>query len=719
MYKVVLIITVVLLSNTWCLGQREFWGTSANGGEFGNGFIFKTDSIGDSLQIVHSFSSAVDGENIGALLLASNHRLYGLAASGGTGATNVFTGGTFFEYDLSTNVFKVLEHFGLNNANLPGVYLPRGDGLPGLTEVSPGILWGLMRQGQYVFSYNIATGIFTQPFVVPTFQGGATNSTQQNYLNQAFIKGPDGLFYVSTATNSSCPTASPSMGSIIRVNPANNALAIRHRSACTIGEGYIYKGFLAQRSSKFYGATLYGGANNKGVIFEYDPVANTYTKRHEFSGSVYEYDPTALVFGANGKLYGTSHGGGIPEPNLGLNAGGGTLFELDLSTNSFAKKHDFTFTGQSIEDMGIFPSGLISASNGKLYGATQFGVFEYDPTTEMIRKAGRFGGLGFAPSLLEVCRKPFYGIPTNTIQSVCKDSILAIDLGSSNTVAASWTHDGIVDNTRTKPVLTFDAFSAEHAGTWICTLSNACGVTVTTPIQLQVEETARPVVMADGPLDICDGQVVTLSAPEGHTSYKWSNGETSGAITVVESGEYSVTVTDQCESQPSASHAVVVHNLPLPPTAIEVMNANTLKVIGESDEYVWMLDGESLSTTTAELLVTESGEYTVYAINEAGCQSMDFASLIYNIASAEGDTNNAWKIYPVPTSDMINIQVNEPVYGSAVIKILDARAVTLIEKNVTIGAAGFILNVESLPSGLYQLIISHKSTIVSKRIIVH
>lgn len=107
-----------IISVTAVFGQKEFWGTSSQGGTNNNGFIFKTDSIGDHLEIVHQFKSAIDGENISALLLASNNKLYGMAASGGVNATGVFNGGTFFEYDLATNQFKVLQHFG------PGVSFP-------------------------------------------------------------------------------------------------------------------------------------------------------------------------------------------------------------------------------------------------------------------------------------------------------------------------------------------------------------------------------------------------------------------------------------------------------------------------------------------------------------------------------------------------------------------------------------------------------------------
>src|SRR6478609_1612548 len=96
-----------LLSFISVTAQKQFWGTVSTGGQYGNGFIFRTDSIGDNLEIAHHFQSAVDGENIGALLLASNNKLYGMAGAGGQKALDVFSGGTLFEYDLTTNIFTV------------------------------------------------------------------------------------------------------------------------------------------------------------------------------------------------------------------------------------------------------------------------------------------------------------------------------------------------------------------------------------------------------------------------------------------------------------------------------------------------------------------------------------------------------------------------------------------------------------------------------------
>lgn len=790
MYKITLALSFFFVALSVAHGQKQFWGTASQGGLYGNGFIFKTDSIGDNLVIVHHFQSAVDGENIGALLYASNNKLYGLAASGGQGAANVFLGGTFFEYDLATDVFRVIQHFGLSNTALGNVYLPKGEGAPGLTEVSPGVIFGLMRQGNYVFSYNVSTGVFSQPFSLPTYQGGQTNSTLQNQLNQALYKAADGLLYATTQTNSSCPIPNPNMGSIIRVNPANNTIAVRHKANCLIDYGYMYNGFFAEANGKLYSTTLYGGANNKGVIFEYDPAANTYTKRHDFNGSVSNYEVTSLVRAKNGKLYGTANGGGIPEPGAGLPLGGGVLFEYDLGTSTFTKKHDFTLTGQSIYDLGVFPSGLINSTNGKLYGATQYGVFEYNPLTEEIRTAGRFVGNGFAPSFVQVCRKPAYTAPATTTYSLCDGAAFTLDLASTNATTVVWKHNNIVDPTRTTPTLSFTTFTLADAGTWVCTLTNACGdtavpaitlgagnpsqpiitasgpltlcagetITLSAPVgfngyawstgattrEIVVSETgsytvtvnngcdsppseattvtvrplpATPSIIADGPLVFCPGETVTLRAPEGFNSYTWSTGGTTREIVVDESGNYTVTVNDGCESPVSTATVVTVYDAVPSPTSIEALSHDKLKVTGTSDLYEWTLNDVLLDAQTSTIQVTQSGIYKARSLSPQGCLSPDYVSYSFVVTAVEARADNAVVVYPNPSKGILNVSITNSLHGYGKLSVFSATGEVVLEQGVDFTEKQHTIHLENFPPGVYHLMIQEGENIIVKKVV--
>ena len=645
MRKTLLIVFFLLFFVSFTYAQLQFWGSTSSGGENGNGFIFRTDSIGDNLEIIHHFKSSLDGENISALLLASNNKLYGLAGSGGLNATGVFNGGTFFEYDLYTDQFRVIQHFGPSNTALPNVYLPRAEGQPVLTEVSPGLIYGLMRQGEYVFSYNVATGAMGQPFALPLYQGGAANGTLRNKLYSTFLKAADGFLYASASTNSSCPIPNPYGGSIVKVNPNNNAITIPHKSSCQIEFGYSYNGNLTEVNGKLYGTTLYGGLYNKGVIYEYVPATNTYSKVHDFNGGVYNYQPTSLVRAKNGKLYGTAHGGGIPETNLP--SGGGVLYEFDITTNTFAKKYDFLLGVSWLGDVGVFPGGLVSSSNGKVYGVTQFGVFEYNTMTNDLRMAGRFWNLGYAPSLVQVCRKPVYQYQSMATYEICKDASFTLDMVSANAISATWKHNNIVDPLKTTTALSFTAFTAADAGTWVCTLTNECGTTTAQTFTLILSEPDQPAIATGGPIIFCSGETVTLSAPQGFAGYAWSNGATSREIVVSESGDYRVSVNNGCESPLSEAITITVHELPATPTGIEAPTLHTLKALGDVDQYEWILNDIVLDIQTSVIPVTESGMYKVRSISSEGCRSAGYVSLQFQLCSNPGYQAPAANTYAI------------------------------------------------------------------------
>lgn len=129
---------------------------------------------------------------------------------------------------------------------------------------------------------------------------------------------------------------------------------------------------LTLANGKLYGVTSEGGANNKGVLFEFDPNTLVYTKKFDFD-SLSGYAPGAgLTLAANGKLYGLTPRGGI--------YGYGTLYEFNPATGNYSRKVDFDGTTN-----GWRPENEMTlAANNKLYGWHELGwgaIFEYDPAT--------------------------------------------------------------------------------------------------------------------------------------------------------------------------------------------------------------------------------------------------------------------------------------------------------------------------------------------------
>ncbi len=101
-----------------------------------------------------------------------------------------------------------------------------------------------------------------------------------------------------------------------------------------------------------------------------------------------------------------------------------------------------------------------------------------------------------------------------------------------------------------------DAISADTAGTYSVTVTDANGCTDATAVNLTVNP--LPVVAIAGDLTLCPGESTTLSA-SGGLSYLWSTTETSMSITVSAAGDYSVVATDanSCTAAETATVTVV------------------------------------------------------------------------------------------------------------------------------------------------------------------
>lgn len=156
-----------------------------------------------------------------------------------------------------------------------------------------------------------------------------------------------------------------------------------------------------------------------------------------------------------------------------------------------------------------------------------------------------------------------------------------------------------------------------------------CASLASNEITVNVHMLFVPVITANGPVDLCQGESVVLSAPAGYASYLWNSGQTTQSITVTSSGVYNVVVTDAfgCSSLPSANVTVTVNLIPATPviTASGPLNfcagdSVTLSAPAGFATYLWS-NGE----TTQSILVTSSGVFTVTVGSIEGCTSLPSA----------------------------------------------------------------------------------------------
>lgn len=137
-----------------------------------------------------------------------------------------------------------------------------------------------------------------------------------------------------------------------------------------------------------------------------------------------------------------------------------------------------------------------------------------------------------------------------------------------------------------------------------------------------------PSISANGPITFCQGGSVVLTASGGST-YLWSNGATTASITVATSGTYSVIATNAAGCKGTSAATIVTVN-PNPTATISAngplifcQGGSVVLTASLGSGYLW-----STGTTTQNITVSTSGNYTVAVTNANACQSTSAATLV-------------------------------------------------------------------------------------------
>ena len=166
------------------------------------------------------------------------------------------------------------------------------------------------------------------------------------------------------------------------------------------------------------------------------------------------------------------------------------------------------------------------------------------------------------------------------------------------------------------------------AGTYTVTIIDQNGCILFYSTTLTEADEFEPTITPGGPTTFCDGDNVVLTATAG-ASYIWSNGDTTQAITVTNSGTYSVTVTTAEGCVGTTGNVQVTVN-PLPVPVISVVGPSefcegesTTLTTGSFNSYLW-----STGATTQSIVVATGGNYTVTVTDGNGCVGTSAAQAI-------------------------------------------------------------------------------------------
>lgn len=343
----------------------NFYGTTAQGGTNNMGTIFRLSPDGVFTRML-SFNGTNGSGPQSGLTLCPDGNLYGATTGGGSFSSF----GTVYRFSTNGQL-KTIASFDGTNSGLG----PRGP----LIMDTNGVLFGATSQ----FGPGLRGTVFrlTTNGVLTTLV--SFTNTNGFAPNDGLVLGPDGNFYGTTASG-----GVGNLGTVIRITPAG-LLTTLFSFNNTNGANPI-GGVVFGPDGLLYGTTGFGGTNfGFGTIFKITTNGNL-TTLYTFQGTNGEEPSFRMIFGNDGKLYGTTSFGG-DLANSPSSVGSGSVFSI--TTNGVFTTL-FLFHGTN----GSNPAAsLTMGSDGNLYGTTGQGGLGGGGTIFRVVLTPQFAGIAQLP----------------------------------------------------------------------------------------------------------------------------------------------------------------------------------------------------------------------------------------------------------------------------------------------------------------------------------
>ena len=242
---------------------------------------------------------------------------------------------------------------------------------------------------------------------------------------------------------------------------------------------------------------------------------------------------------------------------------------------------------------------------------------------------------GISSNQIRFHRNTSAQVDTEAPTAICKNAVLALDPSGVATLTPEMIDNGSSDACGLDNIaVSKSTFTCNEIGDHnveLIVTDNAGNVSTCTAV-VTVTPAAITVI---GQSTVCQGETINLSTNTGD-SYQWKKdgidipGATSQNLTVTETGDYSVTVTNAlgCSGTSDAVTATVNENPtvdvnPSPNAYLCGPNSEAVLTATESAIYQWKLNGTNISGATQQsYTATAIGNYSVEVIDLFGCSAV-------------------------------------------------------------------------------------------------
>lgn len=727
-----------------------------HGGDEYNGVLFQWDPT------TNTYLKKVDlhvhkGYDPVLNLVHKNGKFYGVTSDpSGKGK------GVLFEWDQSNNSLTEKINFSTVNGRIPSRN-PDDIAVDGAFPLSTpvekdGKFYGITAMGGtnnsgVIYEWDPATNIYTKRIDLSAPGNGPLPTVETSTIAGMVLY--NNRFYGTLPDH-----GTSGQGELFEWDPTTNAYTKKIDFTTASGS---FPNVMILYNGKFYGTTIAGGANDKGVLFEWDPVTNIYTKKLDFAIGNNGYWPKAGLGVLNGKMYGSTYAGGVNDL--------GVLFEWDPATNVFTKKIDCSEANGSRPVGSMLVSGqkLYGLTTKGGLSVMEPGVlFEWDPSdnTYTLKQYfyGENGQMSFQGDETFIGYNSLVLVPAavaaGTPGTCAPYSPVVIDNTNNNTWVPLVDDNGdviaeIKANGNNLGTINYSLYV--HNGP----VREDAGHRLYLDRNLTITPQSQPSTPVDIRLYITEAEFQALKNATN------SQGQSSGINTINDVGFFkngsstcsgniqatavNIPATGQAyngnyvitASISSFSSFYFARNtftaLPLDRLEFNVQAFNNDVVVNWSSSNTSNIshfeierseDGSTF-TTISKVLAGNSitGKYSFidagamhlpvrmiyYRLRQADYTGKEVFSMVVPVSLNKKD-KNVLQVYPNPAGNEIGVLINSNQTAQIKWSIIDNRGIVLLEgnKHIFTGSSNIILNIASLSRGIYYMRV--QGTVVNEQI---
>src|SRR5579871_647513 len=228
----------------------------------------------------------------------------------------------------------------------------------GLIQASDGNLYGTCYEGG-AYGYGGTVFKITPSGTESILYSFKGGTTDGQNPQASLIQASDGNFYGTTEYGGAHTTSLDSYGTVFKITPSGTETVLYSFGSSSTDAVKPVDGLIQASDGNFYGTTPFGGTHDYGTVFKITP-SGTETVLYSFKGGNTDGQGPygGLIQASDGNLYGTTDYGGAHFA--------GTAFKI-TPTGTETVLYSF---GTSSTDGSSPLAGLIQASDGNFYGTT-------------------------------------------------------------------------------------------------------------------------------------------------------------------------------------------------------------------------------------------------------------------------------------------------------------------------------------------------------------